>query len=75
MLALRCKRYVINFRVMKFCMHEVPSFLKNSVVNFDYYLREKFPCESSFIFKGYIVISSLDDSCYDLLENNEKLVI
>lgn len=56
-------------------MHEVPSFLKNSVVNFDYYLREKFPCESSFIFKGYIVISSLDDSCYDLLENNEKLAI
>ena len=52
---------------MKFCMHEVPSFLKSSVV--------KFPCESSFIFKGYIVISSLDDSCYDLLENNEKLAI
>ena len=34
---------VINFRAMEFCIHEIRSYLKNLVVNFDYFLKEKLP--------------------------------
>ena len=50
---------------MELCMHEIPSYLKNLAVDFDYFLKEKLSCESFFVFKGNTVVSSLDNPWYD----------
>ena len=46
---------------MKFCMCEIPSYQKNVVVDFDYFLKEKDTMWTIFIFKDNIAISSLDN--------------
>lgn len=33
------KRYVLIFRAMKFCMREIPSYLKDAPVDFDYFKK------------------------------------
>ena len=66
------KRYVLNFRAIKFCMREIPSYLKNVAVDFNYFLKVKSSCEPFFIFKGNTVVSSLDNPRYDLMNNNKR---
>ena len=46
---------------MELCMREIPSYLKNLAVDFDYFLKEKLSCESFFVFKSNTVVSSLDN--------------
>ena len=33
------KRYVLIFRAMKFCMREIPGYLKDAPVDFDYFKK------------------------------------
>lgn len=55
---------------MKFCMLEIPSYLKDAPVDFDYF--KKMPCESFFVFTGNIVVSSLDNPLNYLMKNIKR---
>ena len=42
------KRYILNFRAIKFCMREIPSYLKNVAVDFDYFFKRKITLRNFF---------------------------
>ena len=51
-------------------MLEIPSYLKDAPVDFDYF--KKMPCESFFVFTGNIVVSSLDNPLNYLMKNIKR---
>ena len=49
------KRYIINFRTMKFCMRKIPSYLKTVVVNFNYFFKRKITLQIIFLYLEVIL--------------------
>ena len=68
------RRYLLNFRSIKFCFEEMPEKIKNHVVTLENYFKKITKYDSFFYWSNSNILrSSLDNPCYDNMEEIAKV--